>query len=632
MKYLRSQTAIGVITAIFLVSILIVATSERERATPLHAQVPLAELEGWAWDGDNIPSPNGGGAGWISFNSTNNPGASPQPFAVKYDPITGGLSGHAWSSQTQGAQGGGYGWLSFNRSQTGAPPSAQPDPCGALPPSGDTAAPTACFSGSALVGWARFLTACQSPFVAPCSSSGSIGNRGGWDGWVRFSGSWTNSASVNGVTIVGYAWGADSVGWISLSDPVNGCPPAGKYCVKKKYDFTLDQPGDISVDRGSSQTNSVTVRQIAGNPQSITLSAVVAGSPAGVSVSFSPTSCTPSPTVCPSTITVTTTSVAPLIPPDWVIIITGSDGTISRTTQFNLRINDSSLACGYYLSNNGDVVVPQGTVGTNSIQVFLKVGKTCPTVPFVSSGQPAGSTVSFSPVSCMPGPTCTSTMTITTASVAIGSYPITVRGNPVGGPQETTNFNLVVTSSVVCTGCPGDFTFSHQPYGDGEIWFNGAGTITHPHFPRDIAMATSHSTNTFLTAQPTADFADSVRIQVMDVQKDDGPPTSSPPEICAGFTLPCFANGIGDVTDLTNVAGGNVPLSQFTFKFNERVGTQITGVVAGIPVLFNVIRETALDGRYVIHLQACATSDPTKCHDTRVLLVIGASVPGFTEL
>ena len=101
MKIFRAQEVLWGVLAIVFVSVLIIAVSGRHDAVPAQAQTQLAELGGWAWDGDNIPSPGGGGTGWISFNSSNDPppGGSPAfPFAVRFNTVTGALSGRAWSS------------------------------------------------------------------------------------------------------------------------------------------------------------------------------------------------------------------------------------------------------------------------------------------------------------------------------------------------------------------------------------------------------------------------------------------------------------------------------------------------------------------------------------------------------
>src|SRR3989344_5874027 len=613
MKIFRTREVLWGVLAIVFVSVLVIAVGERHDAVPVEAQTQLAELEGWAWDGDNIPSPGGGGTGWISFNSSNNPGGSPQPFAVTYNTVTGALGGRAWSSS--------IGWLSFDRSETFTPPS--PDVCSGV-------GSTACIQGAQLVGWARFLTACT---AVPCTQTNSYPNRGGWDGWVRLSGLTTGNqpygVSVGSLEFGGQAWGSDSVGWIYFAHPTLGC---SGFCVKKKYDFSLHKPADISVIKTQSKTNVIEVETIAGDPQLVTLSAVVKNNPAGVSVSLSPVSCLPD-RICTTTATVTTTGAA-IANRDEVIEITGTASGLTHKTDFKVYINDIPGGCLYNLSNSGDITVDQGDDAVVTIRGFLSPGYTCPQVPLSASGQP--STANPSPAACalnVSSP-CTSTVTLQTAGVTPRSYPITVTGNPAGGPVIRTDFNLIVRAICAVLPCVplGDFTLKHRPYDDGEPSLDTTDprTVSHPHFVRDISIATSHSTNTFLRVEPIGGFADTVKIEIVDVKRDDI--VNSPPgnayDICVGFGSSfgptCPADGIGD--------GAVIPLNQFAFKFNERVGTSISGVQPNVPVLFNVIRQTAEDVRYVIHLQASATSDSAVTSDTYIVLVIGASTPGYTEI
>lgn len=63
-------------------------------------------------------------------------------------------------------------------------------------------------------------------------------------------------------------------------------------------------------------------------------------------------------------------------------------------------------------------------------------------VTFAASGLPQGATPSFSPLSCLPLPTCPSTLTISTAATTTANiYPIIVTGSPL---NRTTNFDLIV--------------------------------------------------------------------------------------------------------------------------------------------------------------------------------------------
>jgi len=133
-------------------------------------------LSGYAWS-DTI--------GWVSFNCTDAGSCSTTDYGVRVDPPSGAFSGYAWSEN--------IGWISFNAADTAGCPSA---PCA-------PALVTTTTSGT-VTGWAKALSA-----------------SGGWDGWIRLSGTAADSSSYGGTiastTFSGYSWGSDVVGWLSWS-------------------------------------------------------------------------------------------------------------------------------------------------------------------------------------------------------------------------------------------------------------------------------------------------------------------------------------------------------------------------------------------------------------------------------
>lgn len=101
-------------------------------------------------------------------------------------------------------------------------------------------------------------------------------------------------------------------------------------------------------------------------------------------------------------------------------------------------------------------VLPGGT-GTSTITTALVQGFNA-AVALSASGQPAGVTASFSPISIAAPGAGASTMTLTTGSTtAVGTYPITVTGTG-GSLNQTTTVSLAVTSS-----SPVGFTVSASP-------------------------------------------------------------------------------------------------------------------------------------------------------------------------
>jgi hypothetical protein len=169
-----------------------------------------ADLSGWAWSGT---------IGWVKFRGLTQNGLE---YGVSLDSSTGDLSGYAWSA--------GLGWLSFERATAGDPP--QDDIGGGFGPLSRLD-----LAGGAVQGWARFLAVCAD---ATCSTLRP--DAGGWDGWVKLSGSWTNGVSRDPASpgdFLGFAWGNAVTGWLSFNskgcDPDQngvsrgdpGCPPPG---------------------------------------------------------------------------------------------------------------------------------------------------------------------------------------------------------------------------------------------------------------------------------------------------------------------------------------------------------------------------------------------------------------------
>src|SRR5439155_8240075 len=94
------------------------------------------------------------------------------------------------------------------------------------------------------------------------------------------------------------------------------------------------------------------------------------------------------------------------------ITVTGSDGSVTRTTSFTLTVNAPSTF-DFSLSNGSDRSVTRGSSVTNTITATLVSGTSQP-VAFSASGLPTGASASFSAPSCTP--TCSTTLTLTTST------------------------------------------------------------------------------------------------------------------------------------------------------------------------------------------------------------------------
>jgi hypothetical protein len=168
------------------------------------------EIWGYAWS-ENI--------GWISFSCENTVAiGTGVDFGVDIDGV-GNLSGYAWSEN--------IGWISFNAGEFGTCPFGF-GPC----------QPNINLATGVVTGYARVC----SVFQTGCSGAlRPNSERGGWDGWIRLSGSWANGVILPpaaGPTseFEGWAWGGDDasgeeiIGWISFNSATGGGPT--DYAVK----------------------------------------------------------------------------------------------------------------------------------------------------------------------------------------------------------------------------------------------------------------------------------------------------------------------------------------------------------------------------------------------------------------
>ncbi|MDE2188204.1 MAG: hypothetical protein KGJ35_00540 [Patescibacteria group bacterium] len=191
-----------------------------------------APLSGWAWS-SNI--------GWVSFNSGDS-GAGGGPYSVQISTstaangdIVGTLTGYAWSNN--------IGWIQFG-GLSGQTVNGQ-----------TTSDATVDLTTGIVSGWARAVTA--------------VGRTDGWDGWIELAGA--NHASgdasgAHGVTYVpstgqflGYAWGADVVGWLQFTNvicPSCGGNPVTNYTITASAGTggTIAPSGAVTIPSGGSQT------------------------------------------------------------------------------------------------------------------------------------------------------------------------------------------------------------------------------------------------------------------------------------------------------------------------------------------------------------------------------------------
>jgi len=103
------------------------------------------------------------------------------------------------------------------------------------------------------------------------------------------------------------------------------------------FDFTLSNSGDITLIQGESGSNVITTTLVSGSPEPVSLSCT-SGLPDGASCTFNPQSSNPT---FESDLTVTTSPSTP--PGGYQVTVTGTDGGLTRTTEFTLTVNAQTL-------------------------------------------------------------------------------------------------------------------------------------------------------------------------------------------------------------------------------------------------------------------------------------------------
>lgn len=154
-------------------------------------------VSGWAWS-ENI--------GWLSFNCANTDSCGAVNYGVNVDNATGLFSGYGWSEN--------IGWVNF----------APPGPYPASPSYSARVDNTT----NQVNGWAR-----------------AEANGGGWDGWIKMSGSnysVTRTRPAGGCALEGYAWGGDVIGWLRFKGTSYGVNISSISVVSPYFTYSPSDP------------------------------------------------------------------------------------------------------------------------------------------------------------------------------------------------------------------------------------------------------------------------------------------------------------------------------------------------------------------------------------------------------
>jgi xyloglucan-specific exo-beta-1,4-glucanase len=218
----------------------------------------------------------------------------------------------------------------------------------------------------------------------------------------------------------------------------------------------------LSVTRGSSATDTITVTDVGGFTGSVTLAA--SGLPSGVTAAFGT-----NPTTGSSVLTLTASSTT--ITGAATVTITGTSGTVTATTTITLTVNP---AASFTLAPSASTLsVTQSSSATDTITV-TDVGGFTGSVTLAASGLPSGVTAAFGT-----NPTTgASVLTLTASSTATtGAATVTVTGTS-GSLTATTTVALTVNPSAGGAKCTIDYTISSQWSGGfgAAIAINNTGT------------------------------------------------------------------------------------------------------------------------------------------------------------
>ncbi len=239
----------------------------------------------------------------------------------------------------------------------------------------------------------------------------------------------TSGTSGSYSAVVGYdlvtGWGSpNGTGLINALAPTSTSPA-----------FTITaSPASLSVVQGSSGSSTITTTVSGGFDSAVALTA--SGQPAGVTVSFSPSSIA-APGSGSSTVTLTVASTTAT--GTYTITVTGTGGESTQTTAVTLTVTAVAPANYSLSASPASLTITRSSSGTATITISPSNGFTG-SVTLSASGLASGVTASFSPNPA----TGASTLTLTASSIATtGTKTVTVTGVS-GSLSHTTTISLRV--------------------------------------------------------------------------------------------------------------------------------------------------------------------------------------------
>jgi hypothetical protein len=204
------------------------------------------------------------------------------------------------------------------------------------------------------------------------------------------------------------------------------------------FDFSVSaNPSSLTIKAGETATFTATVNLASGSPANTALA--LSGLPAGATYTFNPTAGSPTFT---SVLTITTTST--VTPGSYVLIITGTSGSLSRTATATLLVQ-SAVEADFELS----IIPASQTVAPKQSASFVVSvtgkGGFESTIGLAISGLPPTVQAAFNPLSGAPDYASTLTLTASEAAQA-GTHVLTIYASG-GGKTKSTAVTLVIQAA-----------------------------------------------------------------------------------------------------------------------------------------------------------------------------------------
>jgi kumamolisin len=205
-------------------------------------------------------------------------------------------------------------------------------------------------------------------------------------------------------------------------------------------EFALSaSPTSVTVAQGSNGTSTITTTVSGGFDSAVALSA--SGQPAGVTVSFNPTSIA-APGSGTSTMTMVVAST--VAAGTYTITVSGTGGGLTQTATVSLTVTSSASPDFSISASPTSISIVQTQSGTVTITTAA-VGSFSSAITLTATGQGGSQTVTFSPNPIAAPGSGTSTMTIKVGKGAkVGNHTITITGTGGGKTHKATVVLTVV--------------------------------------------------------------------------------------------------------------------------------------------------------------------------------------------